>query len=99
MFPLALVHGAIAVSGVFNGQIEVVARHGALLVIAIICYYAVLHGRTIWPSVFVLVWLLFEICLSRWLLGYRFGFGMLNIIAVPLAVLAVRASWRRSKAA
>lgn len=99
MIPLALVHGAIAVSGVFNCQFEMVARHGAMLLIAIICYYAVLHGRTIWPSVFVLLWLLFEICLARWLLGYRFGFGILNIMAVPLAVLAVRASWRRSKAA
>ena len=99
MTPLALVHGAIAIGGVFSGRIETVALHGALLLVALLCYYAVLHGRTIWPSVFVLAWLLFEICLSRWVFGYRFGLANWNILAVPLAILAVRASWRRTRTA
>ena len=75
------------------------AIHGFLTLTAVLAYYAILHGRTIWPSLIVLGWYLFEIFLSRRLLGYALGATTLNVIMLPWVLLAVRASWRRRQLA
>ncbi len=65
--------------------------------IGILAYYAVAAGRSIWPSIFVLLWLVGEIAFGNILFGYRMGGSILNWIAVPLAVLSVRAAWRHQQ--
>lgn len=75
------------------------AIHSLLTLAAILAYYAILHGRTIWPSLIVLGWYLFEIFFSRRLLGYAMGQTTLNVIMLPWVLLAVRASWRRRQMA
>lgn len=94
-FPLALAHGGFAVSGLLGGDLGRLAIHGLLTVAAILAYYAVLKGRSVWPSVLVLAWLLVEIGLAPWLLGYRWGGSIFNWIGLPLAILGIRASWKR----
>ena len=93
--PLAIVHGWFALSAGLSGDLEASAGHTALTAVAILCYYAVLKGRAVWPSIFVLGWLLTEVSAGRWLFGYAAGGSILNWIAVPLGILGVRAAWRR----
>ncbi|WP_293405994.1 hypothetical protein [Phenylobacterium sp.] len=99
IFSLALVHGALAVSGMLEPNLSRLAIHGFLTLTAVLAYYAILHGRTIWPSLIVLGWYLFEIFLSRRLLGYALGATTFNVIMLPWVLLAVRASWRRRQLA
>ncbi len=99
VFSLVAVHGAYAVAGMLEPDLSRLAIHGSLTLTAILAYYAILHGRTIWPSLIVLGWYLFEIFFSRRLLGYAMGPTTLNIIMLPWVLMAVRASWSRRQLA
>ena len=94
--PLALVHGWIAFMALAQGRWREASVHGACLIAALLAYYAVLRARNVWPSLLVLGWLLFELVLAWPLFGYRSGTGVLNWIALPLAILSVRAAMKRA---
>lgn len=95
IYPLALAHGWFAVSGLVSKDMDAFLQHACLTLLAISAYYAARDGRTAWPSILILSWLLTEIFLGRLLFDYPAGGSILNWIAVPLAILGVRAAWRR----
>jgi len=99
VFPLVAVHGFLALVAVFRPDAGSLIIHGGLTGLAILAHHAVLHGRTAWPSVFILTWLLVEIICGAWLFDYRIGSSILNVIGLPFAILGVRASWRRAQLA
>lgn len=95
VYPLALVHGWQVFWNFFQRDFSASLLHAALTGLAVACYYAVLHGRTIWPSILVLFWLVVEVALGRSVFGYLLGGSVLNWMVIPVAILGVRASWRR----
>lgn len=99
VLPLGMVHGFLAFVALFTGDWSSLIVHGGLTGFVILAYYAIVYGRTIWPICFVLAWLIVEITCGRWLFDYRMGGSILNIMALPVAILGVRASCRRARLA
>lgn len=99
VLPLGMVHGFLAFVALFTGDWSSLVVHGVLTGFVILAYYAIVYGRTIWPNCFVLAWLVVEITCGRWLFDYRLGGSYMNIFALPVAILGVRASWRRARLA
>lgn len=99
VLPLGMVHGFLAFVALFKGDWSSLLVHGGLTGFVILAYYAIVYGRAIWPICFVLAWLVVEITCGRWLFDYRLGGSYMNIIALPVAILGVRASWRRARLA
>lgn len=97
IYPLALAHGWFALSGLVSKEMDGLLRQACLTLLAIIAYYAARDGRTTWPSILILSWLLTEIFLGRLLFDYAAGGSILNWIAVPLAILGVRAACQRRR--
>jgi len=99
VIPLGMVHGFLAFVALFTGDWSSLVVHGVLTGFVILAYYAIVYGRTIWPICFVLAWLVVEITCGRWLFDYRMGGSYMNIFALPVAILGVRAAWRRARLA
>lgn len=95
VLPLVLVHGFLALGGLFTENWESLLIHGGLTGLAVLAALAVMKGRTIWPSLVILAWLGVEIFGGQAVFGYRMGGSVLNWFAVPMAILGVRASFRR----
>ena len=95
VLPLGVVHGFFALGGLFTENWESLLIHGGLTGLAVLAGLAVVKGRTIWPSLAILAWLGVEIFGGASVFGYRMGGSVLNLFAIPLAILGVRASFRR----
>ena len=95
VLPLVLVHGFLALSGLFTGQGERLLVHGGLTGLAVLAAVAIVKGRTVWPSLIVLAWLGIEILGGKAVFNYPAGGLIFNWAGVPLAILGVRASFRR----
>ena len=92
--PLGVVHGFFAVTHLLGENWYGAAIHGLLTVVAILIYQAIVKTHRLWPALLLMAWLLFELTLANRLFGYRMGGSTLNMMGVPLAVLAIRAAWK-----
>lgn len=61
VLPLVLVHGFLALGGLFTENWEGLLIHGGLTGLAVLAALAVVKGRTVWPSLVILAWLGVEI--------------------------------------
>lgn len=94
VLPLGAVHGFFAAADLLGENWTGAAIHGALTVVAILIYQAIVKTRRLWPALLLMAWLVFELTLAKPLFGYRMGQSILNLIGLPMAVLAIRAAWK-----
>lgn len=97
--PLTALHAFLVLVGVFTENWPMIMRHGAVAAVSLLFYYAILRGRTPLPSILLLLWISCEILLGPAYLQPPFGISVFTLTAWPLALLAVRASLRRSSQA
>ncbi len=95
--PLAVIHACFAIAALSRSDWNGAGQHALLTGAGILAYYAVLHARSMWPSLVVLAWLLFELLLARPLFGFSLGGSYLHWIVLPLSILSVRAAWKKTR--